>query len=541
MPLATAPRPKKSGGVFACAADLFAERAARPNPDMEWRARAHAHQLPPSGSWRVWLLLAGRGAGKTEASCRWAARQARRFPGCRIALVAATFADARDTLVEGVSGLLTMFEPYELRGGSVDRAWNRSLGELFLANGSRFKVYSSEKPRQLRGPQHHFAVADEVAWWSDAHKGTSSDTTWANLNIGTRLPARPGWPEDYHSQIAVATTPRPVSVLHQRDPDKLKTAAGLMQKDTTVISRGKTIDNLANLTTEYQREVVDPLLGTTLGRQELDGELVFDVEGALWKLAQLDDDRVDTHPDLYRVMVGVDPSVTSKATSDECGIVVAGLDKAWRLGGHGYVLADYSGRMTPNQWGLKVCRAAIEHNADAICAEKNHGHDLVIKLVEDSWAELVRLGEATGPMPRVIPVHSKVGKRLRAEPIAGQFEQHRWHTVSGRVPRLEDQLTTWIPGEGDSPDRVDAIVHAATELTSGGGGVVIAETAPATPIGGTTPPVQQQKMTWPVAAGPNVTPVMGTPGAMPVVPALSDLQSRAGPRRPGGGRRSWSG
>jgi len=524
MPLATAPRPPGKGrSLMSCAADLFAERASRPNPDLEWKARAHPHQLPPEQAWRVWLLLAGRGAGKTEASCRWAARQARRFPGCRIALVAATIADTRDTLVEGDSGLLTMFEPAELRGGSIDKAWNRSLRELFLANGSRFKTYSSEKPRQLRGPQHHFAVADEVAWWSDAHKGTAADTTWSNLNIGVRLPARKGWPPDYHSQIAVATTPRPVSVLFQRDEDKLKTAAGLMQKDTSVISRGRTIDNLANLTTEYQREVVEPLLGTTLGRQELDGELLFDVEGALWRLGQLDDDRVDSHPELYRVMVGVDPAVTATENSDETGIVVLGLDKAWRLGGHGYVLADYSGRMTPNEWGLKVCRAAIEHDADAICAEKNQGHDLVIKLVEDSWAELVRLGEATGPMPRVIPVHSKVGKRLRAEPIAGQFEQHRWHTLSGRVPRLEDQLTTWVPGEGDSPDRVDAMVHAATELTSGGGGVVVAETAPATPLAGTTPPVGQQHVTRPVGQyfGGAIVP-----GGVPVIPAVSDLQQR---------------
>lgn len=509
-----------TGSLFTSAADLFAQRRAGiiavTDRWRQWLANAHPHQIPPEGDWRVFLLLAGRGSGKTRSSCELAANWARRYPGARIALVAATYSDARDTIVEGDSGLLTVLDAAELRGGSIDRAWNRSLGELFLANGSRFKIYSSEKPRQLRGPQHHFAVADEVAYWADAHKGTAQDTTWSNLNIGTRLPAQPGWPADYQSRIVVATTPRPVAVLYQRDPDKLATAAGLMQRDTTAVSRGRTIDNLAHLSEQYRRDVIAPLEGTTLGRQELDGELLFDVEGALWTLGQLDADRVDTHPDLYRVMVGVDPAVTATASSDEVGIIVAGLDQPWRLGGHGYVLADYSGRMTPHAWGLKVCRAAIDHEADAIVAEKNQGHDLVIKLVEDSWAELVRTGETRGPMPRVIGVNSKAGKRLRAEPIAGQFEQHRWHTVAGRVPRLEDQLVSWIPGVGDSPDRLDAFVHVATELTTGGGGAVQAETAPRTVLGGTTPPVGAARITRP----------LGLPGGLQVTPALGDLQGR---------------
>lgn len=462
------------------------------------------------------MYLAGRAmipTHNTRAVCEWGAGRARRYPKARIALVAATFADGRDTLVEGESGLLSVFDPVELRGGSVDRAWNRSLGELYLANGSKFKIYSAEKPRQLRGPQHHFAVADELAFWPDADKGTARDTTWSNLNIGTRLPARKGWPAGYRSQIAVATTPRPVALLWQRSSEELTTAPGLMQKDTTVVVRGRTVDNLANLSDEYLREVVEPMEGTRLGRQELDGELLFDVEGALWSLDQLDADRVKAAPELYRVVVGVDPAVTANANSDETGIVVAGLDKGWRLGGHGYVLADYSGRMTPSEWGLKVCRVAIEHDADAIVAEKNQGHDLVVKLVRDSWQELEALGETGGrPMPRVIPVNSSVGKRLRAEPISAQYEQHRWHHLTG-LARMEDQMTSWVPGNGDSPDRVDALVHAATELTTGAGGPAEAVVPPSTPIPGVARPV------------PGL-PGAGVPAGVQVVPSLGDLRNR---------------
>lgn len=453
--------------LFGRAADLFAARLlARP----PWRTVARPDQLPPDGDWFVWLILAGRGWGKTRTAAEFVAEKARRFPGCRVALVASTFADGRDTQVEGESGLLAVLDPSELRGGTVEGGWNRSLGELFLANGSRFKIYSSERPRQLRGPQHHFAWGDEAAFWFDAHHGTQRDTTWSNLTIGTRLPAQPGWPSDYRAQIVVATTPRPVKLLMNREPDT--TALGLMQQPTTHITRGRTTDNLSNLSDTYRETVVAPMEGTRLGRQELDGELLEDTEGALWTLDQIDATRVTTPPDLARIIVGVDPALTSGPNSDETGIIVAGIDKRWRHGGHGYVLADHSGRYTPAEWGRAVCLAAHEHHADAIAAEKNAGHDLVMKLVTDSWAELANNKNVTGPMPRIIPVNSRQGKRIRADPIAAQYEQNRWHHA-GSFPRLEDQMVTWISGDRDSPDRLDALVHAARELTGTSSGTTM--------------------------------------------------------------------
>src|SRR5665647_3177721 len=217
-------------------------------PRARWAQTVRPNQLPPAGDWLTWLILAGRGWGKTRTGAEYTAELARTYPGARIALVAATFADGRDTMVEGESGLLAVLDENELRGGSQDLAWNRSMGELFLANGSRFKDYSSEKPRQLRGPQHHFAWADEAAAWLDAHKGTIKDTTWSNLLFGLRLPAQPGWPAGYRTRVIVTTTPRPLALIKvpdsvlEREPHR----AGIIQRPSTVTTRGSTRENLAN-------------------------------------------------------------------------------------------------------------------------------------------------------------------------------------------------------------------------------------------------------------------------------------------------------
>lgn len=411
-------------------------------------------------------MLDGASVSKTFTECGWIAERAIKYPGSRGAMVAATSADARDTLCEGDSGLLTMLDMTQMRGGSFDTGYNRSFGEVFLANESMIKLFTAEKPRRLRGPQFHHAVGDEVAFWSDAHKGTGRDTAWSNLNIATRLPAKPGWPDDFESQIVAATTPRPVALLFNRDEEG---APGLMQIGSTRIVRGSTMDNIDNLTDTYRAEVIEPMEGTRLGRQELDGELLWDVEGALWNLDLIDACRVEEGavPDLYRIVVGVDPAVTSKKTSDLTGIIVAGLDQHWRTGGHGYVLADHSGRYTPGQSGRKVCLAAHMFAADMIAVEGNQGHDYVTKGVTDAWEELAAEGLVDGPQPRVKKVHSRHGKLIRAEPIAAQYEQRRWHHVKGRgLGRFEDEQTTWEPGVGESPDRLDAFVHAATELGS---------------------------------------------------------------------------
>lgn len=413
-----------------------------------WRDAARPEQREPAGDWFVWLILAGRGWGKTRTAAELMAEKARRFPGARIALVASTVADTRDTMVEGESGLLTCLRASELRGGAIDAAWNRSLGELYLANGSKFKTYSSEKPWKLRGPQFHFAWADEACFWADAHKGTVTDTTWSNLTIATRLPRRATWPEDYRTQVVVATTPRPVALLRVTDPQM--TAPGLMQRENVIITRGRTVDNLENLSETYKANVVAPLLGTQLGRQELDAEILEDRENALWRRDWLDRDRLppDPRPDMVRIVIGVDPAVTSTEASDLTGIVVAGADRD----GHGYVIADHTLRGTPMAAMQKVAWAYEAYEADRVVGEVNNGGDYIGTVLH-----------TVNPDVPYRAVRASRGKETRAEPVSSLYEQRRVHHL-GTFPQLEDEMCTWAPGDPSSPDRVDALVWAFYDL-----------------------------------------------------------------------------
>lgn len=414
----------------------------------EWVDIARPDQLPPLGEWFVWLILAGRGWGKSRTAAEFVASRARRYPGSRQALVGKTIGDTRDVMVEGESGLLTCFKSSELRGGSIDSAWNRSLGELYLANGSRFDTYASEKPWRLRGPQFHGAWCDESCFWTDAHKGTMADTTWSNLTIACRLPGRVSWPAGYQNQVVVATTPRPVALLRVSDP-KL-TAPGLMQRENVIITRGRTVDNLANLSASYKANVIAPLLGTQLGRQELDAEILENREGALWQRAWIDDNRRDPvpAPDFVRVVVGVDPAVTSGETSDLTGIVVAGADRS----GQGYILGDFTMRGTPMECMNKVVWAFNEFKADRVVAEVNNGGDYIGTLLH-----------TIDPDIPYRPVHASRGKAIRAEPISSLYEQNRFHHL-GIFPQLEDELVTWAPIDPESPNRLDACVWACTDL-----------------------------------------------------------------------------
>lgn len=431
-----------------------------------------------SADWLIWLILAGRGWGKTRTGAETVADWARMYPGCRIALVAATFADGRDTMVEGESGLLAVFDDAELRGGSVDKAWNRSLGELYLANGSRFKIYSSEKPRQLRGPQHHFGWGDELAAWNDAQAGTAKDTTFSNLMFGLRLMAPRGvqWPEDYAPRLIITTTPKPVALLRvgkavlAREPHR----AGLLQRDDVVVTTGKTTDNLGNLSATFRKAVVDPLMGTTLGRQELDAEIIDDVDGALVTHDTLTRGRriIGEMPHLLNTVVCVDIATTANEGSDETGILIVGVDG----GGDGWVVDDRSGRMTPDLWGRTIWEAVIDHGASAVVVEDNAGGDLIEHVLATTWrvvaAERLRRGLST-PTPPVVRVHPTgptQGKWMRALALQPMLEQGRIHMLldaarPGVLDALEDQLTTWTgdPKE-DSPDRVDAMVHGLTWL-----------------------------------------------------------------------------
>lgn len=388
---------------------------------VRWLATARPEQLPPStDGWDVWLYLAGRGAGKTRAAAEWLAHQARTQPGTRWAVVAATFADARDTCVEGDSGLL---------GALLDdvETWNRSLGELVLTNGSRVKLFSADEPDRLRGPQHHGAWCDELAAWRRPE-------AWDQLQFGLRLGRRP--------QTVVTTTPKPVRLV--RD-------LVARQGDGVVIRRGSTFDNADNLAPAALDELRRRYEGTRLGRQELYAELLLDTPGALWSLATFEADgfRVaDVPEDLERVVVAIDPAVTSDEGSDESGIVVAG-----RVGDRAYVLEDASLRADPTSVARAAVAAFHECAADRIVVEANNGGDWLPALIRTVDASV-----------KVDTVHATRGKALRAQPVAGLYEQGRVHHV-GLLPTLEDQMTTWAPDAGmRSPDRIDALVWALTAL-----------------------------------------------------------------------------
>lgn len=403
----------------------------------DWRSIARPEQLAPDGDWLTWLILAGRGWGKTRTGAEWVkdghSQSLLRQPGARWALVAETFADGRDTMVEGESGLLAILPPSALRGGAADTAWNRSLGELYLANGSKAKVYSSEKPGGLRGPQHHGAWGDEPAKWRDAHRGDTDDTTWANLMLGLRLGADP--------RVCLTTTPKRVALLAGR-----RDRPGLLTLPGVHVTRGSTYDNLGNLAPTFREKILARYEGTRLGRQELHAELLDDVEGALWQTHQIDDHRVNDFPDLARLVIAVDPAVTAGEASDDTGIIVAG-----RAGDHVYVLEDHTIHEDPTTVMQLVARLYAELAADEVIVEANNGGDYL--------PALLRTVDPTIPCRTV---HAARGKRTRAEPIHGLYEQGRVHHV-GIHPALEEQLCSWVPGMA-SPDRLDALVWAVTAL-----------------------------------------------------------------------------
>lgn len=424
-----------------------------------WTEIARPDQLAPPGDWMTWLILAGRGWGKSRTAAEWAAAKARRYPGARIALVGKTFADVRDTMIEGESGLIACLNADEFKNHSEDDGYNRSRLEVRLENGSMFKSFSAEKPWRLRGPQHHFAWGDEACFWQDAHKGLIADTTWSNLVITLRLKKRLNWDSEYRPQVVVATTPRPVALIKTNDPDPSRT--GLMQRETTIITRGRTMDNIENLSEQYKENVIAPLLGTRLGRQELDAELLEDNEAALWKRAWIDETRITdstTVPDLIRVVIGVDPAVTDGESSAQTGIIIAGAAN----NGRGYVLADYTLRATPMEAMQKVVQAFQDFDADRVVAEVNNGGDYIGTLLK-----------TVNPDVPFQAVRASRGKAIRAEPVSSLYEQRRISHV-GAFPYLEDSLCQWTPLDAESPDRLDALVWAITALKDLIGGSFLA-------------------------------------------------------------------
>jgi phage terminase large subunit-like protein len=384
--------------------------------------QAHGGQCVPDGDWTVWLLMAGRGFGKTRAGAEWVSARAREHPGAAIALIGGSRDEVAKVMVEGPSGLLAVARSDEAP------VWVPTQGVVRFSSGAQGFVYSAEAPEKLRGPEHHFAWCDELAKWARA------DATWDNLMMGMRVGTRP--------RVMVTTTPRPVPLVR-----RVKGLAGCEE------TRGRTEEN-AHLSEAFKAWVVETYGGTRLGRQELDGLLIEDVAGSLFPREVLEKARVldcaRTEREMARVVVGVDPPAS--ADGDACGIVVCGLGRD----DVAYVLADGSARgLRPEGWARAVARAAEAWGATLVVAEKNQGGDMV--------GSVLRQADAVLPVKLV---SASRGKAARAEPVAARFENGK-AKLAGRFPELEDELAAMtyegFMGAG-SPDRADACVWAISEL-----------------------------------------------------------------------------
>ena len=380
-------------------------------------------------------MLAGRGWGKTKAGAEWVRKRASAHRFGRIALIGATAADVRDVMIEGESGILAVCSPAQRP------AYEPSKRRLTWPNGTIATAYSADEPDRLRGPQHSDAWCDEICAWRYPE-------AWDQLRFGLRLGTDP--------RAVVTTTPRPTRLVRE-----------LLADPTTVVTRGATHENRANLPTSFLDKIVQTYEGTRLGRQELYAEVLEDTPGALWTRDRLESLRVREAPELRTIVIGVDPAVSMGSESAETGIVVAGIG---REDGHGYVLDDRSGRYSPDGWAQRVVNAFDTHLANRVVAEANQGGDLVVN----------NLHTARRTLP-VLKVHATRGKRTRAEPVAALYEQGRIHHV-GYFGALEDQMCTWEPSLSDSPDRVDALVWALTEL--------MVDRDPSPRTGGNAPPIQ---------------------------------------------------
>jgi phage terminase large subunit-like protein len=376
-----------------------------------WRAMARPEQLPPEGGWRTWLLMTGRGWGKTRTAAETIAARVRDGLSRRIAVVARTEADLRNTALPALVAAA---------GPVVESIESKFL--IRWANGAEAQGFSAAEPDSLRGQEFDTAWCDEVASWiyPDAY-----DQLQLALRVGS-------------PHVIVTTTPRPVPLVRR-----------ILDDPGTIVTRGSTFDNAAHLAPEALRYYRDRYTGTRLGRQELEGELLDDVEGALWRRDKIDELRVLEPPELGRIVVAVDPAITSGPAAGETAIVVV----AKGSDGHGYVLEDLSGRYTPDTVARVIADGVRRRGADRVVAETNQGGDLV--------EALLRTVDPSIPYKAVVARH---GKRIRAEPIAALYEQGKVHHVGG-FPELEDQLCAALPDGGGGPDdRLDALVWGLTEL-----------------------------------------------------------------------------
>jgi phage terminase large subunit-like protein len=420
---------------------------------LKWRLAFHKGQIRPAVDHTGWVVQAGRGFGKTTIGAIDVAEACIDYPGLRYGIIAPTLPDVRNVLLEGETGLIriltdgtTTLPGLGLTEGE-DFTYNRTLLQIAFKNKSIVSTYSAETPDRLRGPQHHRLWFDELASFSDAWKGDVLGSTFNNAMLGLRLTGMGA------TRYLVTTTPRPLKLMVELD-----------QRKGVVVTRGSTYENLTNLSPEFAQAILQ-YEGTYLGRQELMGEIVMEHPDALWKMAWFDppERRMMSVPPMIRVIVGVDPS----GGTDEIGIVTAGriaspcpcgLEDA--RGPHFAVVSDYSLNASPEQWAQVVANAYTVHKADRVVAERNFGGDMVESTLKAAMPELP-----------VKQVRASRGKAVRAEPIAAVYEVGRVHHVNAH-PELESEMTSWVPGEsGWSPNRMDALVWAMTELVGAGTGV----------------------------------------------------------------------
>jgi phage terminase large subunit-like protein len=392
-----------------------------------WDLFVLPHQVPPSGDWTTWLLLGGRGAGKTRAGAEWVRSLATHHvgpPRGPIALIGETEHDVREVMVEGVSGLL------DVHRRSERPTWIPSRRRLEWRNGTVAQIFSAEDPESLRGPQFAAAWCDELAKWRYA------EATFDMLQFGLRLGERP--------RQVITTTPRPIKLLKR-----------LIADPKTALSRASTAKNARNLAPAFLGAVIARYAGTRLGRQEIDGEIVEERPDALWTRATIEACRVAARPELARIVVAVDPPASSSEGADACGLVAAGRGADGTI----YVIADETaGGQSPEAWARRAIGLWRKFDADALIAEVNQGGDMVRTVIGQ-----------TDPTVPVTAVRARKGKWLRAEPVAQLYEQGKVKHV-GTFPALEDEMCDFgLDGlsSGRSPDRLDALVHAVTALTFG--------------------------------------------------------------------------
>lgn len=397
----------------------------------DWLKTARAKQLPPAVKHYVWLILAGRGWGKTRTGAQDIALYALRNENVQCAVVAPTHGDLRRVCFNGPSGLLSLI-PEDCFLKSKDyKGYSSSVSEIRLFNGSKITGFAAQEPERLRGPQFHRAWCDELAAWRYPE-------AFDQLMFGLRLGDNP--------QCLITTTPKPTKLIKS-----------LVEREDTYITRGSTFENEANLADSALAMLKERYEGTAMGRQELYAEIVDDIDGALWTNQMIDDARLSPDVDipLTKIVIAVDPAVTANEGSDETGIVVVGKDHNNEF----YVLEDLSGRYSAEKWGRIVINAFYEWGADRVLAEVNNGGDLVERLLRN-----------IDPNIAYSQVRATRGKIVRAEPVAALYEQKRVHHI-GSYPELETQMCTYVGDTASSPDRLDALVWGLTELSKSRGNV----------------------------------------------------------------------